>query len=62
METHAETRIHYLNIDEMFLRIDKLRTQRELAEAQAAQSPDYVAQFEAWAAAEASTTPWAEFY
>lgn len=57
MERHGETRIRYLNIDEMFMRIDKLRTERELVEAQAAQSPDYVAQFEAWALAESQATP-----
>jgi PDZ domain len=58
MERHTETRIRYLNIDEMFLRIDKLRTERELFEAQAAQSTDFVAQFEGWAAAESTAAAW----
>lgn len=58
MERQSETRIRYLNIDEMFLRIDKLRTERELIEAQTAQNPDYVGQYEAWALAESMAVPW----
>jgi len=60
MESHGETPIRYLSIDEMFLRIDKLRTEREILEVQAAQSPDYVAQVEAWATAESAAAPWME--
>lgn len=60
MERRSETRIRYLNIDEMFLRIDKLRTERELIEARAAQNPDYVGQYEAWALAESVAVPWSE--
>lgn len=58
MERQNQTRIRYLNIDEMFLRIDKLRSERELSEARAAQSLDYVAQFESWALAESTAAPW----
>lgn len=60
MESHGETRIRYLSIDQMFLRIDKLRTEREIAQAEAAENPDYVATVEAWAAAESTAAPWME--
>lgn len=58
MDRHGETRIRYLNVDEMFLRIDKLRTERELIEAQAAQGPDYVAKFEDWVLTESQGARW----
>ncbi|MGH7779077.1 MAG: PDZ domain-containing protein [Candidatus Binataceae bacterium] len=60
MERHGETPIKYLSISEMFVRIDKLRTERETLDAQAAASPDYVGQFEAWAAEESGAAPWRE--
>ncbi|HUY29218.1 MAG TPA: PDZ domain-containing protein [Candidatus Binataceae bacterium] len=60
MERQGETGIRYLSIDEMFLKIDRLRTEREQSSAAAEGNPDYVAHFEAWAAGEAAGAPWME--
>jgi len=60
MERQDETGIRYLSIDEMFLKIDRLRTEREQSAAAAEGNPDYVAHFEAWAAGEAAGAPWIE--
>lgn len=52
------TRIRYLSIDEMLVRIDELRGQRAAERAQQAHAPDWVSAVEALAEAEAANAAW----
>ena len=58
MGKQGESSIRYLTIGELLMRIDHLRSERAHAQAQVADSADYVAQFEAWAAQESAHTGW----